>query len=508
MLKRTLSFTFGQGLNLFELFYPYKQGKYLRIPKYAPQRTHGNAAHNQILDSWSEVGLFGVLVIVWFFWVLFSTALGKRDLQITGNPKASAGTKDYQAQREREIIVYGALAGAAGFFIDNLLNVSFRFPGPIIAFWIAVLAVVVIRQQNSNARTYHTGKVGRLLLVGIFVLAILVTNRDLREFMGSVHFVRARMAVSRQQWDKAIEQFETARRIDSSYVDTHYELGNAYMTAARYDDCICSQKNAWRVNYGYDEIPFALGAAYYYKGMRAQTDSEKRTLEDSALEWELKALEINPLAAQPYNIIAKIYIDRGEMERVTDLLSPATAYASFDAPMWNNLGYAYSRQDKWNEAAFCYTEALKKNPAMQQARANLRVAQTKIRSQSPEKILEVDRQIKEYIEAGDRFRREQRLSDAVECYRAALELDPGNYVANLYLGNVYYLQGNYANARKYYQASLLTRPDNTGALKNLALTELKLGNRKRCIQLFEQVLKFDPKDEAVRKELDALRTSR
>jgi tetratricopeptide (TPR) repeat protein len=278
------------------------------------------------------------------------------------------------------------------------------------------------------------------------------------------------------------------------------------MTAVRYDDCISSQKNAWRVNYGYDEIPFALGAAYYYKGMRAQTDSEKRELEDSALDWELKALEINPLAAQPYNIIAKIYIDRGEMERVTDLLAPATSYASFDAPMWNNLGYAYSRQDKWDEAVFCYTKALESDPAMQQARANLRIAQARVRSVSPEKTLEVDRQIKEHIEAGDRFRREQRLSEAAECYRAALGLDPDNYIANLYLGNIYYLQEDYTNARKYYQASLLSRPDNTGALKNLALTELKLGNRPRCIQLFEQVLKLDPKDEAVRKELDALRS--
>jgi len=508
MLKRTLSFTFGQGLNLFELFYPYKQGKYLKIPKYAPQRTHGNAAHNQILDSWSEVGLLGVLVIIWFFWALFSTGLGKRDSQIAGNPKTSAGTKDHQEQREREIVVYGALAGTAGFFIDNLLNVSFRFPGPIIAFWVAVLAVVVIRQQNNDTCIYHIGKVGRLLLAGIFVLAVLVTNRDLREFIGSTHFVRARMAVSRQQWDRAIEEFETACRIDPSYVDTHYEIGNAYMTAVRYDDCIGSQKNAWRVNYGYDEIPFALGAAYYYKGMRTQTDSEKRELEDSALAWELKALEINPLAVQPYNIIAKIYIDRGEMERVTDLLAPATSYASFDAPMWNNLGYAYSKQDKWDEAVFCYTKALERDPAMQQAMANLRIAQARVRSVSPEKALEVDRQVQEHIEAGDRFRREQRLSEAAERYRAALGLDPGNYIANLYLGNIYYLQEDYTNARRYYQASFLTRPDNTGALKNLALTELKLGNRERCIQLFEQVLKLDPKDEAVRKELDALRSSK
>ena len=110
----------GQGWGLFELFYPSYQASYLLNPAVAPLRTHANHAHNEILQVAAELGIFGLLLGLYFLRILF-----KRTNLVL---RAETLPAD-------KLLAVAVFAGLLGMITDSLFNVSLHFVSPALFFW-------------------------------------------------------------------------------------------------------------------------------------------------------------------------------------------------------------------------------------------------------------------------------------------------------------------------------------------------------------------------------------
>ncbi|MBU2568168.1 MAG: O-antigen ligase family protein, partial [Elusimicrobia bacterium] len=110
----------GRGWGLFELFYPFYQGKYFFNKIYRQFRTHANNAHNEVLEIWSQTGTIGLGLYLWFLTTM-----------VVYGFKIASGLPE-----EKKLFPVVVTAGAVGMFVDNFFgNVSIHFCVPAFLYW-------------------------------------------------------------------------------------------------------------------------------------------------------------------------------------------------------------------------------------------------------------------------------------------------------------------------------------------------------------------------------------
>lgn len=111
----------GKGWGLFELFYPYYQGRLLPMDLFQTFRTHANNAHELILEIGSQSGIVGLGLLVWMIWIMGT-------IQKKANHRLSPADRSLSS---------ALLAGVGGMAADNVFgNVSLFFAVPgFLFFW-------------------------------------------------------------------------------------------------------------------------------------------------------------------------------------------------------------------------------------------------------------------------------------------------------------------------------------------------------------------------------------
>lgn len=97
---------------------------------------------------------------------------------------------------------------------------------------------------------------------------------------------------------------------------------------------------------------------------------------------------------------------------------------------------------------------------------------------SPERIVKLQKLVTSHPDdptyrflLGGLYKNGRYLEDAFEEYKAALEIDPSLFEANINIGNLYYLTGNFTEAAAYYLRALESEPDSILAYYNLHLAQ-------------------------------------
>ena len=101
-----------------------------------------------------------------------------------------------------------------------------------------------------------------------------------------------------------------------------------------------------------------------------------------------------------------------------------------------------------------------------------------------------------------------RGDEAMALFRRAIDADPGNAEALLYLAGALSASGRPADALPYFERSLKAGPPTTMALNGMGLTLLTLGERTRAIAAFRQSLRLDPKQPELADKLAELTGAR
>ncbi len=146
----------------------------------------------------------------------------------------------------------------------------------------------------------------------------------------------------------------------------------------------------------------------------------------------------------------------------------------------NNLGVAYKRRGRFEEAVEQYNLALALEPDFTEARANLASA---------------------YYSEGD-------VDSAIREFRVAERRDDQNAYVRHHLGVLLYQRGEYEAAADYFRKALSRDSGLADARFFLGETMLKLGDEDRAIEQYERAIDIDPNYVSARARLDLIRDRR
>ncbi|MCX5786328.1 MAG: tetratricopeptide repeat protein [Elusimicrobia bacterium] len=535
----------GKGWGLFELFYPFYQGNLIFNYEAARSlRTHANNAHNEAFEQWSQAGLLGLGVYLWFF---FTLGAGFYFYYRRSAPEAAASAVPLAA-------------ALAGMFADNMFNVSLHFAVPGLLFWwltgalalkvfspapsfslqpsaadsppkaeqASVTAPVWLRRAGlaplfwdkllarniiggTGNRVSWAKSAGLAALVCFCALSVIFWQRQFtREFYyfnGFKEMRRNNFAQAARELKKAYDQYPRE-------VNTNYELANAYVRAGEFEKAEWAYAEALNANAGYDEIYFNLAVVQRRTG---KTPEALSALKTSAF--------INPLSPQVYQALAEIYISSsgvalppgsgpavpgsagsgggGTKELAAKegvrLFSDAVRVFPDDGNMWNTLGYFYTLQKDLPGAKMAYGRGVRVDPDNKMLAENLAgiAVRMKIKDDPDVAWLERYGSASAGLAGGD-------INKAVKEAGALLNLDPGNAKLITLKAKLLFKAGDMEGAKTLLLILLKRNPADNAARYGLAVTYEKEGDFSSAKAEWERFLQFEPGNASVAARLKAL----
>lgn len=191
-------------------------------------------------------------------------------------------------------------------------------------------------------------------------------------------------------------------------------------------------------------------------------------------------------------------------------LKTVTGAAPESADAWFYLGYAYHGLHQDAEARAAYEKAVRLNPELYQAQANLGLLLVAIKD-APEALPHLQKAVA--LKPGDPRPHfdfavaleasGQTLAAATEL-RKALQLDPKLEAAAYQLGKIELDEKQYSTAAGDFEKALAINPERAEAELGLASAREGLGQTAQAEQHFEAYLKLQPADGPVRFHLACL----
>lgn len=339
----------GKGWGTLELFYPFYQGDLLYEPHFVNMRTHANNGHNEIIEVWSQTGIVGMGLFVWFFAVFFIWAI--RNLECLADPD--------------RVFAAGVIGGAAGMLVDNILNVSLHFSMPGYLFWWLVgLAAGLYPQPHQAPAAAPIKKGWRWATAGLAGAVLIVAGVHIvRYWLSDFYFFRGFVLHREGKLAAALERLETSYRHFPREVNKSYELGNIYARLGDPSKALWAYGEALKANAGYDEIFFNRGT------MLARQDQDQEALKDL-----LTSIYVNPLHRNGYqHLVNAIFLKdpKTYAPLAIRVLEAAIHFFPQDKDFMNNLASFYSQDGRHLRAAEIFIEILKVDPSFELARRNL-----------------------------------------------------------------------------------------------------------------------------------------
>lgn len=268
----------GQGWGLFELFYPKYQAKYLQSPDMAALKTHGNHAHNELLHIAAELGLFGLVLSVYFLNILIRRV---NTLLLT----------DISVQDK--LYVIGLFAGLIGLIVDSMFNVSLHIVSQALYFWLAVgILFGWQKNQPQSEQEVNSSKILRLTASSAFSFIVIL---NFLQLAGAINNFSGMKLMAKGYLTEGVGKLEKAFRLFPWDVDTAYELGNGYFRQGRLGEAEHLYQEAATLNFSYEEIFTNQAIVQMLSGRLAESKHNFQ-----------KALALNPNSEQIKENLAKI----------------------------------------------------------------------------------------------------------------------------------------------------------------------------------------------------------
>ena len=470
----------GKGWGQFELFYPFYQGRLMvNFPVMRSLRTHANNAHNEILEQWSQAGLLGLGVYLWFLVVLF---YGFLRFYRSASPEAR----------------YGAVplaAGLTGALVDNMLNVSIHFAVPGLAFWWVAGALAL---KTCGAGTSPAWKRPRAAAAAAWVLLLCCLGAAWlweRQFTREFRYFNGFRAMRANNFTAAVAQLRGAWEASPREVNSNYEFGNAYVRAGELEKGAWAYGEALKSNGGYDEIYFNLAIILKRLG---RSEEALKNLQVSSV--------INPLNPATWQALAEVYLSRQDRASVA-----ARAAADFteavkifpaDSNMWNTLGYFHTLLKNYSAAREAYGRGIRADPGNLMLVENLAGVSRQLGLKNDPDLA--------WLAA---YGRAEKIGGSpggagpsdLKAADALLTLEPANQKARLLRAKIYFKAGRLPEAREALEGLLKENDSDNQVRYGLAVIYEKEGNVPLARAEWRRFLQLEPGNAAVAGRLQALR---
>jgi len=279
---------------------------------------------------------------------------------------------------------------------------------------------------------------------------------------------------------------ERAQALDQSVV--YSSRGAARLLISDYDRAIEDYDQAIRLNPGYAEAYYNRGNAHYYKGDY-----------DRAIEDYDQAIRLNPGYAEAYYNRGCVYHGKGELGRAIADYSESIRLQPDDPKVYYNRGNAYRDKGDLNLAIADYNQAIELKPDYAKAYANRGSSYTG-KGNYDRAIVDLDKAIKlntpglnlsaAYNARGNAYAAKGDHDRAISDYNQALQLQPDWVCAYYNRGNAYADKGDYDRAIQDYDKAISLNPNYAVAYYNRGLAHKQKGKKERAIADFKKFLEL------------------
>ena len=152
------------------------------------------------------------------------------------------------------------------------------------------------------------------------------------------------------EYDRAIEDSSKAIKLDPEDFKAYNNRGLAFENIGEYDRAIEDHDKAIELDPEYSNAYNSCGNAYYAKGEY-----------DRAIEDHNKAIELDPDYADAYNNRGVAYINKGEYNRAIEDINKAIELDPDHAEAYDSRGNAYYNKGEYDRAIEDYSQAINLN---------------------------------------------------------------------------------------------------------------------------------------------------
>jgi tetratricopeptide (TPR) repeat protein len=165
------------------------------------------------------------------------------------------------------------------------------------------------------------------------------------------HFDRGMAFLERREYDKAINEFSEAIRLDPNYVPAYVSRGNAYAIHGAGDKAIDDFTEAIRLDPNVAIIYFDRGNAYYDHGNLDKASSDYN-----------EAIRLDPNFARAYVGRGDVIRDQGNLDKAISDYNEAIRLEPNYVPAYDGRGLAYGSSRNYDKAISDFTEAIRLDP--------------------------------------------------------------------------------------------------------------------------------------------------
>lgn len=195
------------------------------------------------------------------------------------------------------------------------------------------------------------------------------------------------------------------------------------------------------------------------------------------------ALEINPLSSQALKGLGKYAYEEGNFETSLEFFNRTIKISPEDPETLNSIGAVYGAMGRGTEALQFFRQSLAMKPDFVHANINIGLALGKV-GDVDQAINYLTKAIasnpgidRSYIILAEIYLDQGQLQLAEETVDRGLTANPKSIELSFQFGMLLYKFGKYGEALKCFYQVLEQDPDHEGALINLALTFVTLGDR-------------------------------
>jgi protein O-mannosyl-transferase len=288
-------------------------------------------------------------------------------------------------------------------------------------------------------------------------------------------------------WSTPITLWEDCVRKSPKKERPHYNLGQSYYEARRYQEAIASYQTSIRLQPGDADAYNSLGLAYKAIGAPEKAADAFR-----------EALRIKPAFSLALSNLGFLHAEMNQYPEAVESLKKVIQLRPGDAQAFNNLGVAYRKMGKLKEAVGAFRDALRLKPESPDVYNNLGLTYTETNQyaeaiESFKKALQIRPFDVELLNnLGVTYRKMGRIEEAIEAYQGVLAIKPESPDACNNLGLSLYSLRRYQEAVKAFEDAIRLKPGEGEFHYNLGVTYTTLGNLSAAAQSYQETIRLNP----------------
>lgn len=268
--------------------------------------------------------------------------------------------------------------------------------------------------------------------------------------------VRGAHYTGKGEYDRAIQDFSEAIRLNPNDARAFYNRGNTYGDMGEHDRAIEDFSQAIRLNPQYAK-------AFYNRGV---THAYKRAY-DRAIQDFAQAVQLNPNDDKALYNLGKAYADKGDYDRAIEAYGRAIRVNPSLAAAFYNRGLAYAHKGDSDRAIQDFDHAIRLNPNDASAFYNLGRA---------------------CLDKGD-------YDGAIRANDQAIRLDPKKAEAFNNRGAAYQAKGEYDRALKDFDQAIRLDPNSAEPFYGRGLVQFTQGQFAAAVPELAKAVELDPVNE-------------